>query len=184
MNLWQRIKRWWTQPVVVYLAQKMTNRYCDEILAEARKARAALESEGLRVWSPSISENIPDKHVKLTSANKAELFEKWDVDKREGLRKCHVVYIASGDMSSRGVGQERGHSRWYLWRPVVRKHEGPHYFSITDIEEDGYVRSDKQAARYIAKKWNHRGKWVAWKLPHILFGIPKLAYIQVESLWI
>lgn len=167
-----------------YLAQRMTNAYCDEILAEARAAQKEFAKYGIEMWSPAIEEGIPDKHVKLTSISKEDLLAKWDIDKKEGLRTCHFMYIASGDMTSRGVGQERGHVRWYLWRPVIRKHEGKIYFSITDIEEDGAVTSHKQAAAYVHRQWNSRKKWVLFKLKHILLGIPKLVVLQVSSLWL
>lgn len=168
----------------VYLAQAMTNKFCDEILAEAKGAQAEFSKYGIEVWSPSIVEGVPDKHVKLTSISKDDLLAKWEIDKKEGLRTCHIMYIASGDQGSRGVGQERGHVRWYLWRPVVRLHEGKVYFSITDIEEDGAVHSHRAAAAYCNKHWNSRSKWVMWKLQHIFFGIPKFVWIQISSLWL
>lgn len=168
----------------VYLACAMTNRFCDEILADSKKAKEEFSKYGIDVWSPAIEEGIPDKHVKLTSISKEDLMAKWEIDKKEGLQSCHVMYISSGDTGSRGVGQERGYARWYLWRPVVRKHEGEHYFSITDIEEDGSVTSHRLAAAYVNKNWNSRSKWVMWKLHHIFFGIPKFIWIQVSSLWL
>lgn len=168
----------------VYLAQAMTNKFCDEMIDEARGAITEFAKYGIEVWSPVIEEGVPYVHEKLTSINKEDLMVKWDVDKKEGLRTCHIMYIASGDSGSRGVGQERGHVRWYLWRPVVRKHEGPEYFSITDIEEDGALSTHRLAAAYVNKNWNSRSKWIAFKLHHILFGIPKLIWIQITSLWL
>jgi hypothetical protein len=167
-----------------YLAQAMTNCYCDEMIDEAKDAIKKFAKYKIKLWSPVIEERIPYKHVKLTGTTKASLIAKWNMDKRDGLRGCHFLYIASGDMTSRGVGQERGHVRWFLWRPVIRKHQGKRYFSITDIEEDGAVRSHKEAAKYVHQRWNSRKKWILWKLRHILFGLPKIAWIQLSSLWL
>lgn len=170
--------------LTIYLAQAMTGKYCDDILKEAREAKAEFEKYGIGVWSPAIEEGVPDKHVKLSSIDKEDLLAKWEIDKKVGLRNCHVMYIASGDQGSRGVGQERGHVRWYLWRPVVRLHEGKQYFSITDIEEDGSVHSHRAAAAYVNKHWNSRSKWFMWKLHHVAFGIPKFVWMQLSSLFL
>jgi hypothetical protein len=168
----------------IYLAQAMTGRFCDEILAEAREASAEFAKYGIPVWSPALEEGLPDKHVKLTSTDKEDLMAKWEVDKKEGLRSCHIIYDATGDMKSEGVGIERGHMRWYLWRPVIRRKDAPHYFSISHIEEDGIVYTHRQAAAYVNKKWNSRRKWIMWKLPHLFVGIPKLIYLQIASLFL
>jgi len=167
-----------------YLAQAMSYRYCDEILAEAREVVKEFSAYGIEMWSPAIEEGVPDKHVKLTPIDKEDLMAKWEIDKKEGMQNCHFLYDASGDMRSEGVGIERGYTRWWMWRPVVRRKDAPHYFSISTIEEDGILYTHKQAAAYVNKNWNNRKKWVFWKLPHILYGIPKLVAFQIKSLFL
>lgn len=171
--------------LIVYLAQRMTGRYCDDILAEARQVvKAFSKYPNIKLWSPAIEEGIPDRHVKLHQLSKNALRGKWRMDKEEGLRPSHILYDATGDMLSEGVGIERGLMRWYLWRPVVRRKDLPHTFSISQIEEDGMFETHEQAARYINGKWNSRKKWLLWKAEHILLGLPKMLLIQIRSLWL
>ena len=167
----------------VYCAQKMTGRYCDEMVKEARKIKRLFEKHGLEVVSPVLEEKIPCVHRKLDYVAKERLLEEWALDKKVRLRRCHVLYDANADLSSEGVAVERGIARWYQWAGVVRR-KLKHLFSISTIEDDQIVRSHEQAALFMKKKWGTRAKWVRWKLPHILFGIPKHVAIQVKSLWL
>ena len=168
----------------IYCAQKMTGLKCNDILKRARSIKKAFEKEGLEVWSPVIEEKVPNKPVRLTTISKEDLLSKWEIDKKVGLAQCHVIYDADGDKYSEGVSIERGHMRWYLWRPVVRRKNHGHVYSISNIEEDKIVYTHKQAAAYIQKEWGSRWKWIWWKLPHILLGVPKLFIKQVRSLWL
>lgn len=171
--------------LTVYLAQRMTDRYCDEILAEAQEVvKVFAKYPNIKLWSPAIEEQIPNRHVKLKQLTKGSLDYKWRIDKKVGLRRSHIIYDATGDIRSEGVGIERGHVRWYLWRPVVRRKNLPHNYSIATIEEDGMFATHEEAAKYINKKWNSRIKWLKWKLPHVLFGVPELFWIQLNSLWL
>jgi len=168
----------------VYVAQKMTGLKCNEILKKAKHIKKTFEAEGLLVWSPVLEENVPNKPIKLTQISKEDLLSKWEIDKKEGMATCHVLYDADGDKYSEGVSIERGYMRWYCWRPVVRKKKPGHPYSISNIEEDKIVYTHKQAAQYIAKHWGSRWKWVMWKIPHILWGVPKLFRKQVRSIWL
>jgi hypothetical protein len=169
-----------------YLAQKMSSRYCDEMVKEARKIRKIFKKEGVEIISPVLDEGIPNKHVKLDYVTKAKLLKEWQLDKHARIRnKAHVVYNANGHMASNGVTIERGWARWYLWRPVVTYiPENKYFYSITDIEEDSVQHNHRTAARFIRMKWGTRSKWISFKLPHLFFGIPKFIYRQVKSLWL
>lgn len=168
----------------VYIAQKMTGLNCNELLKKARHIKRAFNKEGLDVWSPVLVEGIPNKPIKLTVLSKEDLLSKWEIDKKAGLAQCHVLYDADGDKYSEGVAIERGHVRWYLWRPVIRRKNPGHSYSISNIEEDKIVYTHKQAAQYIAKHWGSRWKWIMWKLSHIIWGLPKMIIKQVRSLWL
>jgi len=170
----------------VYLAQKMSNRFCDEMVKEARKIRNIFKKEGIRVVSPVLEERIPCVHRKLDYVTKAKLLKEWDLDKHDRIRRrAHIVYNANGDMHSNGVTIERGWARWYLWRPVVTFiPKAKYFFSITDIEEDSVQHSHRTAARFIRMKWGTRRKWLAFKIPHLLFGVPKFIWRQFQTLWL
>lgn len=170
--------------LTIYIAQKMTGLKCNEILKKAKRVKKAFQEQGLEVWSPVLEEKVPNKPIKLTAINKEDLFTKWEIDKKVGLAQCHIIYDADGDKYSEGVSIERGHMRWYLWRPVVRRKNPGHSYSISNIEEDKIVFTHKQAAAYIKQTWGSRYKWVSWKIPHILFGVPKLLFKQIASLWL
>jgi hypothetical protein len=168
----------------VYLAQKMTGLSCKEILKKAKTATKILEDHGLEVWSPAIEEKIPNSKKPLTVLTKEDLLAKWLVDKKVGLRTCHILLDIDGDLSSEGVNVERGNVRWYLWRPTIRVKSPGHTYSISNIEDDFIASSVRQAAIFIKRRWGTRRKWVMWKLNHIIFGIPKLVWIQIKSLWL
>jgi len=168
----------------VYIAQKMTGLNCNEILKKARHIKKVFEKEGLEVWSPVLMENVPNKPIKLSVMSKEDLLSKWMMDKKDGLAKCHIIYDADGDKYSEGVAIERGYMRWYLWRPVVRKKLPGHPYSISNIEEDKIVYTHRQAAQYIVKYWGSREKWVMWKLQHIIWGLPKMIFKQIRSVWL
>lgn len=167
----------------VYLAQKMTGLTCHQILKKAREVTKVLEEHGLEVWSPAIMENVPDTNKKLGVLSKEDLLAKWIIDKKIGLRSCHIILDIDGDLFSDGVSEERGIMRWYLWRPVIRIKSPGHIYSISSIENDFIASNARQAAIFIKRRWGHRRKWVMWKLHHILFGLPKLAWFQIKSLW-
>ena len=168
----------------IYLGQGMTGRSCREMVQEAKKVKCLFERHGLEVVSPVLEEGIPDVEKPLDYVTKETLLEEWALDKKKRLRSCHIMYDANGDRKSEGLSIERGHSRWYLWRPTVRCKPAGWTFSISDIEDDKIVSSHRQAALFIKKKWGTRRKWVMWKLPHILFGIPKHIFIQIQSLFL
>jgi hypothetical protein len=168
----------------IYLAQAMTGFTCKSIRQKALKATRILKSLGFEVWSPALLEKVPNTEQKLNMLSKEDLLSKWIIDKNVGMRTCHVIVDIDGDIRSEGVSIERGYMRWYAWRPVVRVKSIGHAYSISDIEDDFIAPSVKQAGMFIKRRWSNRSKWVMWKLTHILFGIPKLIYVQVSSLWL
>lgn len=170
--------------LTVYLAQKMTGLPCRTIRKKALAATKILEQHGLKVWSPAIVENVPNSNKKLGVLSKEDLLAKWMIDKKEGLRSCHIILDIDGDLHSEGVSKELGIVRWYLWRPTIRIKAPGHIYSISDIEDDFIAANTRQAAIFIKRRWGTRKKWVMWKLGHIVFGIPKLIWIQIKSLWL
>ena len=168
----------------VYLGQKMTGLTCRQIRRKAEYAKKTLESMGFDVWSPSIAEKVPNNNKVLGVLSKEDLLAKWMIDKKEGMRKCHVILDIDGDLFSEGVSIERGYMRWYAWRPTIRVKSPGHIYSISNIEDDFIASNIKQAGIFIQRRWGTRFKWVMWKLEHIVFGIPKLLAIQIRSLWL
>jgi len=168
----------------VYLAQKMTGRTCLEIIKEARKVTRIFKKHGLDIWSPAIAEKIPNVKKKLNVLSKEDLLSKWMIDKKEGLRNCHIFYDVTGDLHSEGTNVERGYMRWYLWRPSIRCRKPDHIYSISDIEDDFIANSHVQAAIVIRRLWGSRKKWILWKISHILYGLPKMILIQLKSLFL
>lgn len=161
----------------------MTNRYCDEMVKEARAIRKIFKKEGIIAISPVLEDRIPNIHRKLDYITKARLLREWDLDKHARIRnKAHILYNANGDMHSNGVTIERGWTRWYLWRPVITFiPKEKYFFSITDIEEDSVMHSHRTAARFMRLKWGTRWKWLKFKIPHLIFGIPKFVFRQLHT---
>jgi len=168
----------------IYLAQKMTGLTCRDIIKKARRASKILKSLGLEVWSPVIEEKVPYSKKKLDVLSKEDLLSKWMIDKKEGMQSCHVILDIDGDLHSEGVSIERGYMRWYLWRPTIRVKSPGHVYSISDIEDDFIASNIKQAGIFIRRRWGTRGKWLWWKLSHIVFGVPKLLWTQIKTLWL
>jgi len=168
----------------LYLAQKMTGLSCRQIRRKAKKATKTLESLGIEVWSPVIEEGVPNSNRKLDVLSKEDLLTKWMIDKKEGMQGCHVILDLDGDLHSEGVSIERGYMRWYAWRPTIRVKAPGHVYSISDIEDDFIAANVKQAGIFIRRRWGTRKKWIVWKLNHIIFGIPKMLWHQIKSLWL
>lgn len=168
----------------IYLAQKMTGLQCKQILKKAKQATKILNQLGLEVWSPAIEEKVPNSKRKLDVLSKEDLLAKWMIDKKEGMQSCHVILDIDGDLHSEGVSIERGYMRWYLWRPTIRVKSPGHIFSISNIEDDFIASNVRQAGIFIRRRWGTRWKWATWKLEHILFGMPKLLFKQIRSLWL
>lgn len=168
----------------IYLAQAMTGHTCRKIVTKAEKATNILESLGFEVWSPVLAEKVPKSNKTLSVLSKEDLLSKWMIDKKVGMQKCHIILDLDGDIKSEGVSIERGYMRWYAWRPTIRVKSPGHVYSISDIEDDFIASNVKQAGIFIKRRWGTRQKWVMWKLEHILFGIPKLCWIQLKSLWL
>ena len=170
--------------IKVYLGQAMTGHTCKSIVLKAEKATKILESLGLAVWSPVIAEKVPKSNKVLDVLSKEDLLAKWMIDKKVGMRNCHVILDLDGDIRSEGVAIERGYMRWLAWRPSIRIKSPGHVYSISDIEDDFIASNVKQAAIFIRRRWGTRRKWVMWKLHHIILGIPKMLWIQIRSLWL
>lgn len=168
----------------IYAAQKMTGLTCREIRKKAEKVSKILTDMGLEVWSPAIEEKVPLTDEVLGVTSKEDLLYKWIIDKKVGMMGCHVILDIDGHLFSEGVSIERGFMRWYAWRPVIRIKPAGHVYSISDIEDDFIASNVKQAGAIIKRRWGTRGKWVTWKLGHIITGIPKLIWIQIKSLWL
>jgi hypothetical protein len=175
-------KRKWMP--TIYLAQPMTNYKWPEVRATAWKVAKLFKKRGIRVVSPVLQEKIPKNKKQMYTAVAKNIVKEWDLDKHPRIGMCHGIYVVPGNKFSNGVLQERGYTRWFLWRKVwsfVPKKE--HFFSITVIEEDGIVHSHDAAARLIKKQIGTRKKWMLWKLKHIL-SLPKFIWIQVKSIWV
>lgn len=168
----------------VYLAQKMTGKSQRQLVEDALEAMRVFNQYGLRVWSPVIKEGVPLDDGPLPPSEVDRLHSLWTMDKEEGLGTSHVLYDMDGLLMSQGVSIERGYQRWYQWRPVIRRMPVDSPYSISHIEEDFIVHSHDQAALYITKRWPTRFSWIAWKLAHLLFGLPKHAWRQIKSLWL
>lgn len=168
----------------IYLGQAMSGHACKDIRRKAIAAKTTLELYGFDVWSPVLEENVPDTDETLTVLSKEDLLAKWLMDKHVGLRRCHIFLDLDGDMHSEGMNVERGIMRWYQWKPTIRIKKPGHVYSISDIEDDCIAHSLAQAALLIEHRWGTRRKWVMWKLKHILFGIPKHVWVQINTLWL
>ena len=165
---------------VIYLAQRMTNRYCDEILAVALEAKAKLEAAGFEVISPVIEEGVPNKHIKLVNTM-GRLKGFWRRDK-ECLQICHIVVDYKSLNKSDGVNIENGITRFLYWKPLVRIFPGLGCV-ISKLEYDHVYDSLEEAIPVLVDKWGTRRKLLIWRLKMLNRCLVKFIVLQIYFLW-
>lgn len=169
-----------TDKILVYLAVRMTGRYCDELLLESRVAAEKLEKAGFTVLSPVIEEGVPNRHVKLTNTL-GRLRGYWKRDK-EMLNEAHIMLDYNSQGKSDGVNVEMGYTRFCLWKPLVRVHPSLGC-TISRIEYDHVTDTLDKAIEVMQREWGTKNKLLAWRLKMLYHSIGKFVFQQAVFLW-
>lgn len=125
--------------IKVYVAHRMTGRFCDELVAEALLTKRVLENYGFEILDPILSENVQNVHEVLTQVDEAQLKRYWKRDK-EMIREADILLDYMACNKSDGVAKELGYARYCLWKPVVRVFPSLG-LSISRLEDDVIVET-------------------------------------------
>lgn len=164
----------------IYLAQRMTGLYCDELLHTATQAKKQLELAGFEVLSPVISEGVPDTHTVLIN-NMDKLLDYWKRDKKD-LQDCHLMIDLNSQGLSDGVNVESGYCRFFMFKPLVRIHPTLGCV-ISKIEYDCVFPELSLAIPYIKERWGTKNKLFWWRIRMFFKSLPKLIYLHVKFFW-
>lgn len=164
--------------IKVYVAQRMSGLYCDEILKEALMLCSALRNWGFEPLSPVIEENVPNEHKLLEPTSEEQLKRYWKRDK-ELLQEAHILLDYNSCNRSDGVNVELGYNRFYLWKPTVRVYPNLGY-CISRIEFDHIAASLFDALVMMRSKWGTNRKLLKWRLSMLLRCIPKFILLQIK----
>lgn len=168
-----------TRPIKVYLAQRMTGLYCDDLLRSATEASQLLEKAGFTVLSPVIEEGVPNKHIKLVNTlGRLRLY--WKRDK-ELLREAHIMLDLDSQGKSDGVNVEMGYTRFFLYKPLIRVHPNLGC-TISRIEYDCVTDSIDKAIQVMKQRWGSRRKLLLWRLRMLYRCTPKIVAMQIKFL--
>jgi hypothetical protein len=166
--------------VIVYLGQKMTGLYCDQLLSTAVEAKALLEQAGFEVLSPVIEEEVPNKHIKLVNTL-GRLKGYWKRDK-ECLQLCHLMVDYMSLNKSDGVNVEMGLTRFAYWKPLIRIYPGLGCV-ISKLEYDNVFNSLEAAIPFMVDNFGTRRKLLVWRLKMLRHSLIKFVALQVYFLW-
>lgn len=166
--------------VIIYLAQAMSNLYCDDILRTAMEAKEKLEKAGFEVLSPVIEEGVPNKHIRLVNSL-GRLKGFWRRDK-ECLQKCHLMLDLESMGRSDGVNVEMGLTRFAYWKPLVRVHPTLGCV-ISRLEYDNVCASLDEAIVFMKRNYGTKGKLLRWRLKMLRKSLLKFVVLQVYFLW-
>lgn len=147
--------------IKAYTCQRMTGRFCDEMLREAEMLKRVLTNYGIVILNPVLEEGIPDVHELLHNVTPGKLEEFWRRDK-EMIRESDVVIDYITMNKSDGSNKEVGYNRWCLWKPTIRVWEGAGGF-ISRIEDDIVVPNIIDAVTMVNEKWGTYEKLGQWR---------------------
>lgn len=168
--------------VTVYNARSMTGRVKEEIVAEAKADKEAMEKAGITVLCPVAKESVPSTKQILISSKKSML-SYWPQDKRM-IETAHVLFDMTPERKSEGVAHEIGYARYFLYRPVVRVfREGklPVPSSVAYFEDDYVTDSLEAAIAYTIAEHGTFYKRVKWRLKLYARCLPKMIRVWITS---
>lgn len=164
----------------VYVAHKMTGRYCDELYQEAQLTTRMLTNYGFDVLDPIVIENVPNEHVLLEQTDPAKLLSYWKRDK-ECLQDCHLVLDYKSCNKSDGVGVELGITRFAYWKPVIRVFPNAG-ICISKIEYDQMYENLLDAVLMMMLKYGSMRKLLNWRIKMLVRSLPKFIGLQIKFL--
>lgn len=162
--------------ISAYTCQRMTGRYCDEMLREAEMLSRVGLNYGVNVLNPVLEEGIPDVHEVLDNVHPGKLEQFWHRDK-EMIRESDIVIDYMTMNKSDGSNKEVAYNRFCLWKPTVRVWDGKGGL-ISRLEDDIVVGSYVEALQLATERWGTYEKLKQWRIEMIVRCYPKWAAYQ------
>lgn len=166
--------------IKIYTCQKMTGRYCDEMLKEAEMLKRVLNNYGFEILNPVLEEGIANEHVLLENVSADKLEHYWKRDK-EMIRESDILLDYMTQNKSDGSNKEVGYNRYCLWKPTVRVWVGPGGL-ISRFEDDIVIPNLVDALNLIKDKWGTYEKLGQWRTEMWNRCYPKWLNYQQELL--
>lgn len=166
--------------IKAYTCQGMTNKYCDEMIVEARMLERVLGNYGITILNPVLAElaYIPNEHILLPNVPPDLLEQFWKMDKAM-IRESDIVIDYKTQNKSDGSNNEVGYNRFGLWKPTIRVWEGPGAL-ISRMEHDIIVPTLIDAVTLIQEKFGDYQKLGAWREEMLKRSFPKWLDYQQE----
>lgn len=162
--------------IKVYTCQRMTGRFCDEMLRESEMLQRVLTNYEISILNPVLEEGIPDTHEMLDNVHPGKLADFWKRDK-EMIRESDVVLDYLTMNKSDGSNKEVAYNRFCLWKPTVRIWDGAGGL-ISRIEDDIVVPTLLDAINLINEKWGTYEKLGTWRKEMLERCYPRWAAYQ------
>lgn len=162
--------------ISAYTCQRMTGRYCDEMLREAEMLQRMLGNHGIRILNPVLEEGIPDEHILLDNVPPEKLEHFWRRDK-EMIRESDILIDYMTMNKSDGSNKEVAYNRFCLWKPTIRVWDGGGGL-ISRIEDDIVVPTLIEAVSIAIEKWGTYEKLKEWRINMLVRCYPKWAVYQ------
>lgn len=166
--------------ISAYTCQRMTGRYCDEMLREAEMLQRVLTNYNIRILNPVLEEGIPDVHEVLDNVHPGKLEQFWRRDK-EMIRESDIVIDYMTMNKSDGSNKEVAYNRFCLWKPTVRVWDGAGGL-ISRLEDDIMVPTLIDAVKVIDEKWGTYEKLAEWRKVMLTRCYPKWMEYQKSLL--
>lgn len=164
--------------IKAYTSQRMTGRYCDEMLVEAQMLVRVLGNYGIKALNPVLEEKISNEHVLLPNVPEETLARFWKRDK-EMIRESDILIDYLTQNMSDGSNNEVGYNRWCLWKPTIRVWNGKGAL-ISRMEDDMVVPNLIDAIGLITEKFGTYEKLKAWRIEMLSRSYPKWSEHQKD----
>lgn len=166
---------------IVYVCVKMTDKYMDELVTDAKRITRILNNYGFDVLHPVLIENVPNIHEVLEQTDPSKLDRYWRRDK-ECLQECHLVLDHKSCNRSDGVGVELGLTRFGYWKPVIRIFPGAG-ICISRLEYDHIFDNETEGVMFAAAKYGTLRQLLHWRIKMLLNSLPRFISLQIRFIW-
>ena len=163
---------------LIYVAHKMTGRFMDELVQEAKLTTRVLNNYGFDVLDPILIEHVPMVHEMLEQTDAERLKRYWERDK-QCLQECHMVLDYKSCNKSDGVGVELGLARFCYFKPVFRVFPDAG-ICISKLEYDQIFDMLTEAAFVMARDYGTKKQILKWRIRMLLRSLPGWFILQLR----
>lgn len=162
--------------IKAYTTQRMTGRFCDEMILEAEMLVRVLGNYEIQALNPVLEEKLPNEHVILENVPLEKLERFWRRDK-EMIRESDILIDYLTQNLSDGSNKEVGYNRFCLWKPTIRVWNGKGAL-ISRIEDDVVVPTLIDAINLIKEKYSTYEQLGEWRTAMLERSYPKWVEYQ------